>query len=180
VSELLDRLTILSAFEKLSSELARRGVRADLFVVGGAAMALAYQAGRRTRDVDAVFAERGTIYEGARAVARRMGLPGDWLNDAVRDYLLGGDPDATVVYESESLQVAVGSAPYVLAMKLLAARVEQDRDDIRALYERCGFSGVEDGLNLLRRYLPDEPVPEATLELLEAMYGPAGADGRLG
>jgi len=177
VSELLDRPTILSAFEKLSSELARRGTRADVFVVGGAAMALAYQAGRRTADIDAVFDRPATVYEAARAVARRMGLPGDWLNDAVRGYLLGGDPDATVVYESDSLHVSVGSAPYVLAMKLLAARAEQDVDDIRALYRLCGFSRVEDGLGLLRRYLPDEPVPEATRELLEAMYGQPAGDG---
>jgi hypothetical protein len=134
----------------------------------------------RRAGIGAVRKGRPLEPAGSVAVARRMGLPGDWLSDAVRDYLLGEDPDATVVYESQSLQVAVGSAPYVLAMKLLAARAEQDPDDSRALYERCGFSGAADGLGLLRRYLPDEPVPEATLELLEAMYGPAGADGRPG
>jgi predicted nucleic acid-binding protein len=39
----------------LGERLVRRGVVADVFVVGGAAMALAYDAARVTRDVDAVF-----------------------------------------------------------------------------------------------------------------------------
>jgi hypothetical protein len=43
------------AFTALGERLARRSVVADLFVVGGAAMALAYDADRVTRDVDAMF-----------------------------------------------------------------------------------------------------------------------------
>src|SRR3954447_11903370 len=37
------------------SSLARLGVVADLYVFGGAAMALAYDSRRATRDIDAVF-----------------------------------------------------------------------------------------------------------------------------
>jgi hypothetical protein len=70
VPELLGRQDILDAFDKLSSECARRRIRADVFVVGGAAMALAYVSQRRTRDVDAVFAPAAEVYEAARAVAR--------------------------------------------------------------------------------------------------------------
>jgi hypothetical protein len=175
VSDLLDRDTILRAFGKLDSELARRQVRADVFVVGGAAIALAFDTARRTRDVDAVFTNAGVVYEAARTVARRMGLPADWLNDAVRTYVLGEDADATVTYESESLQVSVASAPYVLAMKLLAARAEFDTADIRLLYAALGMTSRDDGLTLLSRYLGDRPVPDATIDLLEAMFGSADA-----
>lgn len=98
MSDLLDRETILRALDELASELARRQVRADVFVVGGAAIALAYDTARRTRDVDAVFTNPGTVYGAARTVARRMGLPADWLNDAVRTYVLGEDAEATVTY----------------------------------------------------------------------------------
>ena len=52
---LLGRAEIERAFTALGERLARRGVVADVFVVGGAAMALAYDAARVTRDVDAVF-----------------------------------------------------------------------------------------------------------------------------
>jgi len=37
-----------------------RGVVADVFVVGGAAMALAYDATRVTRDIDATFVPHGS------------------------------------------------------------------------------------------------------------------------
>jgi hypothetical protein len=47
-------------FTALGERLARRGVVADVFVVGGAAMALAYDASRVTRDVDARFLPHGS------------------------------------------------------------------------------------------------------------------------
>ena len=51
---LLGRAEIERAFTALGERPVRRGVVADVFVVGGAAMALAYDAARVTRDVDAV------------------------------------------------------------------------------------------------------------------------------
>jgi hypothetical protein len=52
---LLGRAELERAFTALGERLARRGVVADVFIVGGAAMALAYDAARVTRDVDAMF-----------------------------------------------------------------------------------------------------------------------------
>ena len=46
---LLDRAGIEEAFRRLGDRLARRGVVADLYVFGGAAMALAYDSRRATR-----------------------------------------------------------------------------------------------------------------------------------
>ncbi len=58
VSDLFASAEIMFAFDKLASELARRRVRGELFVVGGSTVALAYESERRTRDVDAVFLNR--------------------------------------------------------------------------------------------------------------------------
>ncbi|WP_144022686.1 DUF6036 family nucleotidyltransferase [Asanoa hainanensis] len=79
---LLDRHAIENAFRKLGDRLARRGVVADLYVFGGAAMALAYDARRSTRDIDAVFQPHGVVLEEARAVAAELGLPNWWLKRA--------------------------------------------------------------------------------------------------
>jgi hypothetical protein len=49
-SPLLDRAGIEEAFRRLGARLAKRGVVADLYVFGGAAMALAYDSRRATRD----------------------------------------------------------------------------------------------------------------------------------
>ena len=54
-----------SGLSPLGERLVRRGVVADVFVVGGAAMALAYDAARVTRDVDAVFKPHGIVPEEA-------------------------------------------------------------------------------------------------------------------
>lgn len=78
---LLGREQILAVLRDLADELDRQGVRAEVFLVGGAAMTLAYDTRRTTRDIDAVFEPKGTVYEAARRVAGRHGLPEDWLND---------------------------------------------------------------------------------------------------
>jgi hypothetical protein len=80
-SPLLDRAGIEEAFRRLGDRLARRGVVADLYVFGGAAMALAYDSRRATRDVDALFKPHGIVLEEASAVAADLGLPGWWLNE---------------------------------------------------------------------------------------------------
>ncbi|MDT5024731.1 MAG: hypothetical protein QOE61_1157 [Micromonosporaceae bacterium] len=69
---LMGRADLERAFTALGERLARRGVVADLFVVGGAAMALAYDADRVTRDVDAMFVPHGVVVEESRAVAEEL------------------------------------------------------------------------------------------------------------
>jgi hypothetical protein len=51
----LDRHDIRALLDDLSDELAARQAKADLFLVGGAALAVAYDDARATRDLDAVF-----------------------------------------------------------------------------------------------------------------------------
>lgn len=51
----LGRTEIQALLEDLDRELERRGATADLFLVGGAAIAVAYDIRRATRDLDAVF-----------------------------------------------------------------------------------------------------------------------------
>ena len=48
------------AFQQLSEELARRKVKAHIYIVGGAAMALGFDSRRLTHDVDALIRERHT------------------------------------------------------------------------------------------------------------------------
>jgi hypothetical protein len=51
----LGREDIRALLDDLSAELAARGARAELVLVGGAALTVAYDATRATRDLDAVF-----------------------------------------------------------------------------------------------------------------------------
>lgn len=120
---LMGRLELEHAFAVLGDRLARRGVVADLFVVGGAAMALAYDAARVTRDVDALFVPHGVVLEESRAVAEELGLPPWWLNQQASVYVSGrDDPGKRRVFDHPNLRVMVASPEHIFAMKALAAR----------------------------------------------------------
>ena len=49
----LDRATLRKLFDELAEELAHVRTRAHVYIVGGAAMTMAYQRDRATHDVDA-------------------------------------------------------------------------------------------------------------------------------
>lgn len=107
---LLDREGIEEAFRRLGDRLAKRGVVADIYVFGGAAMALAYDSRRATRDVDALFIPHGVVLEEARSVAAEMGLPDWWLNEQASSYAApGGDPSASRVFDHPGLRVFAAS-----------------------------------------------------------------------
>lgn len=88
---LLNREQLEEAFTALGERLVWRGVVADIFVVGGAAMALAYGAARVTRDVDSLFVPHGVVLEEARNVSRDLGRPPWWLNEQASVYISGKD-----------------------------------------------------------------------------------------
>lgn len=141
---LFGRAELEQAFTALGERLARRGVVADVFVVGGAAMALAYDATRVTRDVDARFVPHGIVLDEARQVAQDLGLP-PWWQATV--YISGkDDPAKRRVFDHPGLRVMAASPEHVFAMKALAART-RDIDDLRLL---AGMAGVRSSADALR------------------------------
>lgn len=150
----LDAAAVRGLFQELSERLDADGVRAQLFVVGGAAMALAYDQGRLTRDVDALFVPAPEVRQAAEAISAAHGLEPDWLNDAAKGFLPGQDEHPATVFESESLLVQVASPEYLLAMKLHASRDERDLDDAATLFGRLGYTTAEQGINLLTNTYP--------------------------
>ena len=58
----LTRDDIVALLADLGTEMESQGQRAELFVVGGAAIALAFDARRATRDIDAVFVPTPAVY----------------------------------------------------------------------------------------------------------------------
>jgi hypothetical protein len=111
---LLDRTQLERAFTALGDRLARRHVVADIFIVGGAAMALAYDAARVTRDVDSLFVPHGIVLEEARNVAEDLGLPPWWLNEQASVYISGkDDPDKRRVFDHPGLRVTAASPRHI-------------------------------------------------------------------
>ena len=173
---MLHRAAALQALAALARELHSRGLEGRVFVVGGAAMALAFDARRTTRDVDAVFEPKEQVHDAARVVAADLALPNDWLNHAVKGFVPGTDPDAIPVFEEPGLAVSAASAPFALAMKLRAARVEQDADDILYLAQLLGLKTSAEVLDVARRRYAESDIPPRARFLVEEIFGPGAGD----
>jgi predicted nucleotidyltransferase len=157
----MNRDEILAALTALAAELDRRGVSAEMYVVGGAAIALAFDERRATRDIDAIFEPKSAVYEASAVVAERLGLPGGWLNDAVKGFLEGDDPAAAPVLDLPGLRCLAASPETLLALKVLAHRVGEDEDDLRLLAHELGLERADQILAVAERTYGDRLDPAA-------------------
>ena len=157
----MDRDEIIAALTALAAELDRVGVSAEMYVVGGAAIALAFDERRSTRDIDAVFEPKNVVYEAAAVVAEHLGLPGGWLNDAVKGFLEGEDPAAAPVLDLPGLRCLTASPQTLLALKVLAHRVGEDEDDLRLLAAELGLEGADQVLAIAEKTYGDRLDPAA-------------------
>ena len=166
----LSRIQVIGALTALGVKLDSRGIRAEMFVVGGAAMALVYSSRRLTRDIDAVFVPKTAVYAAAAEVARDRGLPSGWLNDAVKGFLPPvPDKIQPAALDVPGLEVIVASPEYLLAMKLLAMRIGEDTDDIRVLLGILNITDAGTALNMLERFYPYRELPPKTRFFLEEL-----------
>ncbi|MEJ7766059.1 MAG: hypothetical protein WKF86_11235 [Acidimicrobiales bacterium] len=152
----MDRSQILHALTALGRRLAARGIVGELYVVGGAAIALAFDERRATRDIDAVFEPKLIVYEEAVRVADELDLPEGWLNDGVKGFLAGPDPWPTSVLEVPGLRVQSASPEMLLALKCLAHRLGEDDDDVRLLTRHLGLTDPDDVLDLVVEVFGDQ------------------------
>ena len=161
-------------FNRLNGELARRSITGEVYVVGGAVMCLVFDARASTRDIDAFFRPAGEVRAAAQAVATAAGLPGDWLNDAVKAYLSDHE-DFQPYLELTNLHVLTASPEYLLAMKCLAMRLGEgfhDEDDVRFLLRLLNLTEYQKALEVVTRYYPRERFPQKTLYALEELLEP--------
>lgn len=167
----LDATTVRALLTELGAELDAAGIVADLFVVGGAAVALAYDARRLTRDVDAVFAPAAQVRTAAERVAQAHGLPADWLNDAVKGFLPPGVPASRLLMEVPGLRVEVAEPRYLLALKLRAAR-DEDVDDVRLLAGIAGIRTAHECVALLEATFPPSILTPRLQFFAEEVFAP--------
>jgi len=103
----VDQVETHQLFSALGEQLAARGERVELVVIGGSGLLALGLTSRATRDVDVLALLAGgvlakprplpaALIEARAAVARDFGLPEDWLNSAPADLLDFGLPDGFV------------------------------------------------------------------------------------
>ncbi|GAA0337046.1 hypothetical protein GCM10010151_28420 [Actinoallomurus spadix] len=133
-------------------------------------MALAYDARRSTRDIDAVFEPHGIVLDEAQNTAKELGLPPWWLNEQASVYVApGGDPSARRVFDHPGLRVSAASPEHLLAMKIMAAR-RRDADDIRFLAEQLKLQSAAEALAVCAEVFPDEAVSDRARLVLEDIF----------
>ncbi len=170
---MLTREQIERAFELLDAELARKGIHAECFLVGGAVMCLALAARPSTKDVDGWFTEPVRVREAVRIVAAELELREDWLNDAAKAFIPeGAGFERWRAYPNLSISVADDRT--LLAMKCAAARTVEDAGDIRILAQRLGLDSSRDVLATVLMYFPEDRLPVRTRLLLEEMFDARG------
>lgn len=157
----MTRDEIIDALTGVGRVLDGRGLTGEVYLVGGVEVALAYDTRRSTRDVDAVFEPKIAVYEAADQVAGERGLPPGWLNDAVKGFLSGPDPEAASVLDVPGLRAMAASARILLALKVLAHRVGEDEDDVRLLARELGLTHAEQVLALAEETFGDRLEPAA-------------------
>ncbi|WP_369373213.1 DUF6036 family nucleotidyltransferase [Promicromonospora sp. Populi] len=166
---------------ELGERLGSNGFVGELYIVGGSAMALAYDRDRLTRDIDAVYAPKSEVFaEAQRMAAERDELDDGWLNDAMKGFLTANpDNEARVVLTTPGLTVLVASARRLLAMKILAARAERDSDDILTLCRHAGVKSIEEVLAIAESEYGNRLEPKSKFLAIELLQDhlPMSLDG---
>lgn len=139
---------------ELGSRMAAGGVRAEMFVVVGAAMALVYDDRRTTTDIDAILRPRDVALDAAAAMAQELGLPTTWLNDAVVEMMPpASDDNPRAVGVFGGLSVSIASPEYLLAMKAMVSRTSpSDLEDAALLCLTLGIKDDRQVEHVVRRY----------------------------
>jgi hypothetical protein len=135
-----------------------------VMLIGGAYMILTQHNRRTTKDVD-IFPlnipvstqaseETKNFQAAVRAVARRHGIPKDWLNDVAFSMLggLGPEPQLTLWQTFGMLEIYLPPEDFILALKLFAYR-DKDLSDIRALLEALQVTTREHAQAIADKYI---------------------------
>jgi hypothetical protein len=186
---MLTKDDILRGLHKMDEKAVESGVLVDLSIYGGAALAIAFDIGQVTRDVDAVV--RGApdfVRAVAAEIAEQEGWPHDWLNDGVKGFL--SSSEEMLLMESfpgsprGGLRIHVPSPAYLFAMKCMAMRPEgldgsHDISDIEALAGILGVENSSEALSLIEGFYPSSRIPakvrfgvEEIMERLSSRRGP--------
>jgi predicted nucleotidyltransferase len=169
-NDYLTREQMVHALERLGTVLHSRGLDANLYVVGGAAMAFAYKRDRVTRDIDAIVAPNEEVFAAAREVGEELKLPEEWINDTARAFLPDVRLDAgTLVFEAPGISVRAAPAEVLLAMKILAGRTK-DLEDIRMLAQLLELNTAAQVTELFLSFYPQGGLIDHSTALIEELF----------
>lgn len=159
---------ITTYLTELDEELRLLEIKGEVSLFGGAVMVLAFKARIATKDVDAIFFPTTEVRLAASRIAKRHGLPEDWLNDGVKGYVV--EHSRNVLFHLPNLTVFVPAPDYLLAMKALAARADsEDESDVKTLLRQMEITSAEEVFAIIERYYPKGQIPPRTQYFIEGL-----------
>lgn len=165
----MEKAEIKLYLELLNDELSAINIKGEVCLYGGAVMCLAYNARPATKDVDAIFEPVRHIRKAAGRIAEAHGLQKDWLNYAVKMFLV--PHERRILFEMSHLKVYIPPPEYLLAMKVLAARANtDDHHDVKLLISELKLQSAEQVLEIVKHYYPHKQVKPATEFFLEEIF----------
>ena len=154
---------------ELNDELCAIEVKGEICLYGGAVMCLAYNARPATKDVDAVFEPTSQIRNAVEKIAEAHGLRPDWLNDAVKGFLV--PHPRRILIDLPNLKIYVPAPDYLLAMKAMAARANTaDRSDIEFLIDELKLTDANAAVAIVEKYYPQRQIKPATQYMLQEIF----------
>ncbi len=154
---------------ELNDELRLIDIKGEVSLYGGAVMVLAFKTRPATKDVDAIFEPIKEIRNAAHRIAERHDLRLDWLNLAVKMFVVEHPRQA--LFEFSNLIVTIPDAKYLLAMKMLALRPNtEDEGDAIFLIEKLGIDTPEQIIDLIRGFYPKKEVKPGIILWLEDFF----------
>lgn len=120
----LCRDELLEALRELSDRLRGQGLKGHVYVIGGAAMSLAFDAGRITMDIDRRINEgHDAITKTVQEMAAERGWPGSWLNEQASSFIPRTKVERRrTLFQSPNLLITGASPEHLLAIKMHRAR----------------------------------------------------------
>src|SRR5256885_4593012 len=159
----------------------------EMLVVGGACLLFAGVSTRPTEDIDVIITDFlgvgsvSLVYNPDKdemklrkiiaKIGRSRGFKGDkamFLNDDCAPFLIemGNIPPVRLWRSYQKMRIYLpADLSYILACKLVSARVKKDYGDIAVLREVLGVSSREHAESIVNRYFPNRALLEDTYDI---------------
>lgn len=183
---ILEREDVKGGLKALVNLLHRGRTKATVRLIGGAAIALAYNARRRaTADIDAELIPSDVILEASEKVGAEQGWRSNWLNDAATQFLPNGfgrrQPEWRLLYSVDDVEIYIAEPEFLLAMKLhsIQRRGQRELNDLRTLVHIVGLKTAEDAEEIFESFYVGDAFTDRTIEYVQyAIDHPPESDER--
>ena len=140
----------------INERLRKQNIAGTIVLAGGAVMALVMRSREATFDIDALFEPADKIRAIAKQIAIEEGLEEDWINDGVKGFVDTSRMGTVPVRQYSNLDVRRFDDESLLALKLSAARQNNDKDfnDSLCLMGKVGVRDMDHVYEILERHIP--------------------------